>query len=319
MIGEKLIIKSKYIEGNALANSSNVAIYILHSKNSEGKPILLFLPGFLGTGKGMLFNSDPLSENMYEKLQRLYLNNKIKGYNYIFPNFKTNIGGCQYTNSGVAGFYEDFIIKELIPKLKKRFQSNDIAVLGKSSGGYAAISFAIKHNDIINAAMDHSGDAYFEYCYLHDFPKAREAIEPFGSAEAWLRNYMSKKNRKQSNDLTVLNIVAMAAYYSKTKKIQLPFDIYTGELIDEIWQNWLSMDPVRMVDFAYSGLKQMKFLGIDVGLLDQYNLLLGNRILHSKLSDNKVPHFYEEFDDTHTNISYRYDISIPLLEKALQD
>ncbi|MEM0107134.1 MAG: hypothetical protein QXS03_02795, partial [Candidatus Micrarchaeaceae archaeon] len=63
LIGEKLIIKSKYIEGNALANSSNVAIYILHSKNSEGKPILLFLPGFLGTGKGMLFNSDPLSEN----------------------------------------------------------------------------------------------------------------------------------------------------------------------------------------------------------------------------------------------------------------
>ncbi len=316
LLYDSFIIKSRAIKGNLIGNSKDIETFVVHGKETDGKPILIFLPGFLGTGKGMLFNEDPLAENMKSKLERLYIENKINGSIYAFPNITTNIGGCQYTNSKVTGNYEDFIIKELIPALRKRYGGEKVGILGKSSGGYAAITLGMKHSKTINAVMDHSGDAYFEYCYLPDFPIAREAIEHYGSAEKWLEAYMAKENRRQGNDITVLNIVAMAAYYSKSSKIELPFDLHTGELIEGIWGNWLSKDPVRLADKYSEKLKDLNFVGIDIGLKDI--LLLGNRILHRKLKDQGIKHFYEEFNDAHMNTSYRYDVSIPIVEKALQ-
>ncbi|EQD78307.1 esterase, partial [mine drainage metagenome] len=67
----------------------------------------------------------------------------------------------------------------------------------------------------------------------------------------------------------------------------------------------------------YKALQGLDFLGIDVGIYDQFNLLEGSRILHKKLAGYNVKHWYDEFEDSHINVSYRYDISIPLVEKAL--
>jgi hypothetical protein len=49
---------------------------------------------------------------------------------------------------------------------------------------------------------------------------------------------------------------------------------------------------------------------------DEFNLHWGARILHSKLK-MRVRHFYEEFDDGHMNISYRYDVALPKIYSVL--
>jgi hypothetical protein len=301
-----------------LEGKSEQRVYAMEPASPKGKPILIFLAGMTGSGKSMLFNDDFFTENMQQRIERLYASGRINGSIYVFPDLITKFGGCQYTNSTVAGNYEDFIINEMIPYLKSVYKSEKVAILGKSSGGYGAITLAMKHPEAINAAMDHSGDSYFEYCYMPDFPKARRSIEPFGSAEAWLASFSRKLNKKGNDDLAVLNIIAMAAFYSPIgRKIGLPFDLHTGEIREDIWSTWLSNDPVRMVDTHYKALQKLDFLGIDVGLYDQFNLLEGSRALHKKLSKLHVKHMYSEFKDSHTNISYRYDISIPLVEKAL--
>ncbi|MGC8537777.1 MAG: alpha/beta hydrolase-fold protein [Candidatus Micrarchaeia archaeon] len=310
--------KVKSATARNLDGKAGPSVYVMEPAHSSGKPILIFLAGMMGSGKSMLFNDDLFSENMQHKIERLYASGSIKGSIYVFPDLATKYGGCQYTNSSVAGNYEDFIIDDLIPYLKGMYGSKKVAILGKSSGGYGAITLAMKHPEAINAAMDHSGDSYFEYCYMPDFPKARRSIEKFGSAEAWLANFSKKLNKKNGDDLSTLNIIAMAAFYTpKRKKIKLPFDLHTGEIKHDVWDAWLSNDPVRMVDTHYKALQKLDFIGIDVGLYDQFNLLEGSRILHKKLSEHHIRHMYSEFKDTHTNISYRYDISVPLVEKAL--
>ena len=40
-------------------------------------------------------------------------------------------------------------------------------------------------------------------------------------------------------------------------------------------------------------------------------------LLHSKLKKMGIKHHYEEFDDGHMNIQYRYDTSLPLIFRAL--
>jgi hypothetical protein len=57
---------------------------------------------------------------------------------------------------------------------------------------------------------------------------------------------------------------------------------------------------------------------IDCGTKDEWNLIWGARVLHRKLRDRRVRHVYEEFDDGHLNITFRYDVSLPLLWRALR-
>jgi hypothetical protein len=56
---------------------------------------------------------------------------------------------------------------------------------------------------------------------------------------------------------------------------------------------------------------------IDCGWRDQHHIHFGARILSKRLSAAGVPHVYEEFDDTHSDIDYRLDVSLPFLAKAL--
>ena len=318
LILEKWELESEELKDNFLGDPSRRENYILYPEKNENLPIIMFLPGMMGTSLGALLNYDPLSENLNSRINRLYSSGILNGSIFVFPDVESSIGGCQYLNSSVAGNYENYIVKEVIPQLKERFNSDSVGILGKSSGGYGSITLGMKHPDLINAVMDHSGDAYFEYCYLPDFPKARKEIEKYGTAEKWFENYLKKDNRKLSVDMDVLNIVAMSAFYSSHDDvIQLPFDVYSGEILDEVWNRWLENDPVRMLDRYSESLEKMKFVGIDVGLNDQFNLLLGSRIMHRELEKKKIAHFYEEFEDTHFNIQYRYDISIPKMEKSL--
>ena len=101
------------------------------------------------------------------------------------------------------------------------------------------------------------------------------------------------------------------------RKLQLPFETETGELIEERWQRWLSWDPVEMVASHVSALKSLRYLYLDCGFRDQYRLHHGARIMSSRLKDHEIAHHYEEFDDDHSSIQYRYDHSLPALVKSL--
>ena len=57
------------------------------------------------------------------------------------------------------------------------------------------------------------------------------------------------------HDALLVNIYAMAAAYSARDDgtVELPFDIETGERIDEVWQRWLRFDPVVLAREPWMG------------------------------------------------------------------
>jgi enterochelin esterase-like enzyme len=61
----------------------------------------------------------------------------------------------------------------------------------------------------------------------------------------------------------------------------------------------------------------MKLIYIDCGTKDESNINLGCRILHSKLKKMRIRHFYEEFLGGHSKISFRYDVSLPMISHEL--
>ena len=56
---------------------------------------------------------------------------------------------------------------------------------------------------------------------------------------------------------------------------------------------------------------------LDCGSRDQCHIHYGTRLLSARLSAAGIRHTYEEFDDNHSDIDYRMDVSLPVLFSAL--
>jgi hypothetical protein len=72
-----------------------------------------------------------------------------------------------------------------------------------------------------------------------------------------------------------------------------------------------------MVDHHLRALREMKLVYLDCGTEDEFYLELGARQMSRKLEGHGVKHEYQEFEDGHMNIPYRYDVSLPKLAAAL--
>ena len=286
-------------------------------------PLVFVLSGYSGRGR-MLLNDDPWSEPFDQRVARLTNASQIGPMIYALPDCFTRLGGSQYLDSSATGRYESYLWEDLLPLLKARFAVARIGVVGKSSGGYGAMVAAMRHPEIVSAVASHSGDMGFEYCYLPHFAQALRTLERYGGVTGFLSHFSASNSKKNSSLFEVIETLAMAACYGPDPKephgFSLPFHPLTGELRDEVWHRWLAWDPVRMLDEPHyaDALRRMRLVFLDCGRRDEFSLDLGARLFAAKLRKLEVAHRHDEFDDGHMGISYRFDVSLPLLWEALR-
>lgn len=284
-------------------------------------PVLFCLTGF--TGRGVMYmNEDGWTPNLPQRMDRLIASGRSRPMILVMPDCFTRFGGSQYINSAATGRYEDHLVRELVPWADASFRTRKDrrGVMGKSSGGFGAITLGMRHPELFHAVACHSGDMAFEYCYLPDFPKCLNGLEKAGGVRTFLERFDASL-KKKSEDLAVLNILAMAACYSPDPAVEhrfhLPFDMKTGRILEDVWARWLAWDPVRIAGRHLDALGRLRGLFIDCGTRDEWNLHLGARMLAEQLRNAGVPFEHHEFDDGHMQITYRYDHSIPKLSEAL--
>jgi hypothetical protein len=176
------------------------------------------------------------------------------------------------------------------------------------------------HADMFGAIACHSGDMAFELCYQPDFPKTANGLNAAGGLEPWWHTF-AEKSKKSRHDTEVLMIIGMAACYSPNPAaplgLDLPFSLDTCELRQEVWERWQAWDPIEMADRYADALRSLPLLFIDCGTRDEFHLHYGARRLARRLRTLGIAHEYEEFDDGHMDIDYRYDVSLPKLANAL--
>jgi S-formylglutathione hydrolase FrmB len=247
---------------------------------------------------------------------------------YLPPSYPNGRYPVLYALTGFTGFGEMLIQRgawsESLPeRLDRLIRTNRTtgrrAVFGKSSGGYGAMVLGMRHPKVFHALACHSGDMYFEYCYQSDFPKAVDTLRKHGGLARFLKAWEKMPKRLAGNLHAAVNTIAMAACYSpKGRKIELPFEEETGEIRPSVWKRWKSLDPIEMLDRHAGNLKKLKTVFVDCGTRDQFALHHGARIFAAKARRVGVKVVHEEFDDDHSSISYRYDRSLPLLQRSLQ-
>jgi S-formylglutathione hydrolase FrmB len=320
---------SRVLADNPLGDPATRSLPIILPPDYEtsGKryPVIYGLTGFTGSGP-MMLNVSAWQPNLQQRIDRLMADGKLSPAIYALPDCFTRYGGSQYLNSIAIGRYEDYIINEIVPHIDRTYRTLAAAegrgVFGKSSGGYGAIMFGLRHPDVFGAVACHSGDMAFDLCYRPDFPKFANAVQKAGGVDKWLNEFESKV-KIEGRDIEAMNILAMAAAYSPNPNatplpIDFPFDLETCELKPDVWARWLEFDPVQLADRYADNLKKLRLLFIDCGARDDFNLHFGARTFVKKLQALGVPHEYEEFNDGHMNIAYRYEVSLPKIVSALR-
>ena len=319
--------QSEILKGNPLGDPSARELYVYlppgYELSEKRYPAVYCLTGFTGRGK-MMLNDSAFTPNMAQRLDNLIQKGTIRPLVAVMPDCFTHYGGSQYINSEATGNYEDYLTKEIVPFVDANLLTinsrESRAVMGKSSGGYGALIMAMRHADQFALACSISGDCYFDLCYRSDFAKAFRGIN--GDPTKLIEKFWDEEEKKGKHAFDALNAIGMSACYSPNPDAEWgfdhPFDLKTGEIIDEVWSRWLENDPVRLVEDSIDNLKSLQLLFIDAGTKDEFALDLGARVLVDRLKKNGVDHIHEEFDDGHFNINYRLNRSLELISEHIE-
>ena len=330
-----------------------VAVWLPPGYDGSGKrfPVLYDLVGFTGSGLSHV-GWKAFGDNVPERAARVMREGKMGPAIFVFPDCFTALGGNQYVNSSAIGNYADYLTREIVPFVDREFRTlasrEHRGCFGKSSGGYGSMIHGMKYAKHWGAIANHSGDAYFDFVYWHDWPNTLNELQKHrlpkrkagaydalkeskrkGLAEGkddgriarFLKAVHGKEKLSGAETHAIMNLCMAATYDADPRApngFRVPFNLETGESLPERWRQWQKHDPIRLVSSHKANLKSLRGIYIDCGWRDQYHIHFGSRILSARLSSAGVKHTYEEFDDNHSDIDYRMDVSLPFLYKALR-
>jgi hypothetical protein len=170
--------RSKILQGDPLGDPHvrKLAVWLPPQYDDSTRrrfPTLYDLAGFTGSG---LAHTDwrPFSDNVPERAARLLRDGKMGPAIIVFPDCFTALGGNQYGNAPAIGAYADDLTREIVPFVDREFRTlaarEHRGCFGKSSGGYGAMLHGMRYAQTWGAIANHSGDAYFDLVYWHDWP-----------------------------------------------------------------------------------------------------------------------------------------------------
>jgi len=349
---------SKVLQGNRLGDPHvrQLAVWLPPqydegATRGRGKrfPVLVDMVGFTGSGLAHVAWKN-FGENVPERAARLVHEGKMAPAIIVFPDCFTALGGNQYVNSSAIGNYADYLTKEIVPFVDREFRTlasrEHRGCFGKSSGGYGAIIHGMKYASTWGAIADHSGDAYFDFVYHHDWPNTLNEIARYrprkavpgrhdvrrmekgadrgyddGRVRGFLEAVWGKPKLTMAEGHAIMNLCMAASYDPDPKApngFRLPFNLETGEMLEDRWRRWQANDPIHLVRKYRKNLAALRGIYIDCGWRDQYHIHYGCRTLSKRLAQAGIKHTYEEFDDTHSDVDYRMDVSLPFLTRALR-
>jgi S-formylglutathione hydrolase FrmB len=317
----ELEVTSAALAGNPLGDPDRrlVLVYLPAAHGAAPLPAITFLHGFAGSARGWTTPS-VFAPTVPERLDALVASGAIPPVVGVFPDGMTALGGTQWTNAPAVGRYQDYVADDVARAVEDAFgtipRREARAVVGKSSGGYGALRMGRDRADAFALVGCHAGDAYFEYCYGPDLPKAAAALLGAADAAAWLDAARRKAREAKlgGGDFATLNTIAMSAHYSPNAAaplgLDLPFELPTGRVREDVWARWLTHDPVRFVPEGVDAFRRLAGVFIDCGTRDEHELRWGARMIAAALRDAGVPVEHQEFEDGHMGTGYRYDASL---------
>jgi S-formylglutathione hydrolase FrmB len=323
-------IQSEALRGNPLDDPHERPVWVYtppgYDDDADARyPAVYEIQGLTGQ-LDMWRNRTPFRKNFPELADDLFARGEAPPAIVVWVDCWTSLGGSQFLDSAGTGNYLTYLCDEVVPFVDERYRTipdrDHRGIAGKSSGGYGAMVVPMLRPELWGGLATHAGDALFEMCYLPEFRESVRALRDDydGSFENFWKDFHSRPAMSKESDGHLLNDWCMAACYSTDPDgtVRLPYDTTTGELIPEVWDRWLALDPVRMVKDHADSLRTMRAIYIDAGKRDEFYLDLGAEAFRRELEQIGVTDVsFELFDATHMAIEYRYPRSLAYLAQRL--
>ena len=326
---DELVVESELLADNPLGDPARRPLYVYRSPGAGSNgavPSVYVIQGYSGQVDRWL-GRVAFEPTIIERLDAMFAAGECPDAIVVFVDAWTSLGGSQFLNSSSTGRYMDYLCDEVVAFVEERYPvapgRDHRGLTGKSSGGYGAMVVPMLRPDVFGALASHAGDALFEACYQRDFPViARTLRDHFdGSYDALVEQAREGDHFDWERFGMAFSMYAYATAYTpdpdRPGAAIVPFDVATGRLIDDVWEKWLELDPVRMAPRYADALRSMRRIYLDAGKSDEYFLDLGAQAFADELSRLGVEHTLELFEGKHGGIDYRYPGAIRELIVAL--
>lgn len=321
---EWLTFESEALRDNALGDPHvrKLAVYLPpdHDPNRQ-YPLVLMLSSHGNTGQS-LTNWRPWDESIDQQMDRL-IGSGCPRFIMAIPDTWTRLGGSPHINSPAIGNYGDYLLREIVPLVETTYYTNPTQriIIGRSSGGYAALYHAMTAPGMFAACADHSGDSYFEMTYLAQIASLDANLARFGGLAGYMAE-TQKMGQKNQAFFDLAGGLTFAATFAPNPDAPFGFDLPVdeiGAIRRDVWERCLRGDPLHLLDQPGNAeaLRSLRLLFIDCGMFDEYNLQVGARLLSRKLTALNVPHVHEEFPGGHRGTHFRYEVSLPKMLAAV--
>ncbi len=291
------------LEGNLIGDSPkrNVLVYLPPDYDKQTKiryPVVYLLHGFSPAAEKTWITEDVgMKMNIRLMMDKLLAGKRVLPMIVVMPDASNKFGGSFYTDSVATGNWEDFITRELIGYIDRKYRTIPNAksrgVAGHSMGGYAAIKLAMKHPDIYGAVYATSP------CCLDAYPN-REAPDSFMLEAA---NIKSWEEAEKASFFARTYLASAVAFSPNPAKPPFFADFpvtMRGEpesAAEQSQARWLANTPMWMVDQYRVNLMRLRGIAFDVGT--QEDLLKSVLDFSDVLKRNKIKHTIEEFNGGH--------------------
>jgi S-formylglutathione hydrolase FrmB len=306
-------LESEALRGNPLDDPATRPLWVW-APDGQGRPLpaLFLLHGMTSQGRSW-FNVSPFAKNVPELIDELALDAIV-----VLVDGWTALGGSQWIDSPAIGNYGRYLCEDVVGFLDAHFSVSRRALAGRSSGGIGAATWAMLRPDLFAGFASHAGDALFEVMYPAEFAAAAQALRNLydGSVDRFWDDLRSGRPVFENRtDPLLQNVCAAAAAYSPGV---LPFRIDTGELVPEVWADWLKWDPVRLAAKHPEALRAARGIWIDAGRRDEYHLDLGATALANAVSAAGADDVHFELHEgTHRGTNWRLPLSLAFLAERL--
>lgn len=317
-------VESDVLRGNPAGEPHvrTLPVYLPPGAKDERLPVVFLLASYTSRPEDFL-ETHPWRRGVIASLDERITRGECAPVIVVMPDAWTKLGGSQYVDSAWNGNFGAYVAEELVQLVDERFPTRPgrRAVVGKSSGGFGALTLAMRHPRTFPIAASLSGDCDFEACFGPELYACLRGLVPFGGDPARFLEDFARKPSLDGDRHAVLNVLAMASCYSPNPAsplgFDLPMDLRDGTRRADVWARWLEHDPLFACERNADALRSLEFLHLECGLRDEFHLQWGLRKLTTKLRSLGVGFTHEEHDGGHRGLSERYNLLFPRLARAL--
>lgn len=220
----------------------------------------------------------------------------------VVPDARNAYGGAFYTNSPVAGNWADFVARDLVAHVDRRYRTLPRAasrgIEGHSMGGYGALTLAARHPDVFGAVY-----AASPCCFG---PRTLEDLAAHWPAALSLADRDEVRTAAFQPRLILGLATALTPAPERAPLfVDLPFRRGAdGTLVrnEPAYSRWTALTPSSLVRANADGLRRLRGIRFDVGTSDAFTHILPNlRELSAALDSAGIRHTFQTYPGDHVS------------------